>query len=261
MTEATPMAGLWGPEAAFVPQPAALVDLWEARGKFDPQYITDLPAAAQRYLQHAIAPGTVLATSVKLQMHGEIKIKKWHRFTGEQIIHRTHEFVWRAKTRLAGVPIRGFDRLVNGKGTMHWRAFGILPVMTRYGPRITRSAAGRAIAESVWLPSTLCRTNVRWTALTPWRPHAHVAAQREWAELALKIDNDGALQNLTLLRWGNPHGGTFHYVPFGAVIEAEDTFRGYTIPTRLRIGYYAGTPRFEKEGEFLRISIDNATFL
>jgi len=30
-----------------------------------------LPAAAKRYLEHAIAPGTKIASAVRLKMHGE----------------------------------------------------------------------------------------------------------------------------------------------------------------------------------------------
>lgn len=261
MSEATPSDELWDPGTGFVPQPPPLVDLWESRGKFQPEFVADLPPSAQRYLIHAIAPGTVMATSVKLQMHGEIKLDKWHKFRGEQIIHRTHEFVWHAHTDVIGVPVRGFNRLVDGKAAMHWRALGLFPLMHRSGPKFARSNAGRAIAESVWLPSTLCKSDVRWTALTERRPHAHIVVHREWAELSLKIDDEGRLESFSLLRLGDPDGEDFHYHPFGGIVEEEDTFRGYTIPTRMRMGYYLGTPRFETEGEFLRIAIDNATFL
>jgi hypothetical protein len=107
----------------------------------------------------------------------------------------------------------------------------------------------------------LCSRNVSWTALTECRPHARVVAHGEWAELGLKIRDNGALEGLSLLRWGNPGGGSFRYVPFGGVVEEENTFQGYTIPTRIRVGYYAGTDRFETDGEFMRIAVDNATFL
>ncbi|GBE74174.1 MAG: hypothetical protein ACK4YL_09535 [Microcystis sp.] len=51
-----------------------------------------------------------------------------------------------------------------------------------------------------------------------------------------------------------------HYVDFGGIIEEEGTFCGYTIPTRLRIGWYFGTERFESEGEFFRVTIDDAIY-
>jgi hypothetical protein len=61
-------------------------------------------------------------------------------------------------------------------------------------------------------------------------------------------------------RWGNPDGGLFRYENFGGVMEAEAAFQGYTIPTRMRMGWYFGTDRFEREGEFIRIVIDDAHY-
>ena len=78
--------------------------------------------------------------------------------------------------------------------------------------------------------------------------------------LELTIDDRGRLNAVKLPRWGNPKGAEFHYVDFGGVVEEEDTFGGYTIPTRLRIGWYFDTDRFESDGEFFRVSIDDATY-
>jgi hypothetical protein len=61
-------------------------------------------------------------------------------------------------------------------------------------------------------------------------------------------------------RWGNPDGGPFRYVACGAFVEKADTFSGYTIPTRLRVGWHFGTERFETEGESFRVTIKSAEF-
>ncbi len=47
---------------------------------------------------------------------------------------------------------------------------------------------------------------------------------------------------------------------FGGVAEEERRFGGYTIPTRLRVGWYVGTDRFEPAGEFFRVTIDDAAY-
>lgn len=82
----------------------------------------------------------------------------------------------------------------------------------------------------------------------------------ETADITLGIDDVGRVNKLHLSRWGNPEGKEFRYVDFGGVVEEEGTFGGYTIPTRVRVGYYAGTERFETEGEFFRSSIDSARY-
>ena len=40
----------------------------------------------------------------------------------------------------------------------------------------------------------------------------------------------------------------------------EATFHGYTIPTRLRVGWHFVNGQFESDGEFFRVSVDDAVF-
>ena len=80
-------------------------------------------------------------------MHGEIKLKGWLPFTAEQVIRSGGDMLWQATVRQNGIPIRGFDRLVDGQGAMRWRLFGIVPVMTAAGADITRSTVGRVLVS------------------------------------------------------------------------------------------------------------------
>jgi hypothetical protein len=242
----------------------SLDELWKsappAEQALGPGHLSGLPTAVQRYLEHAIAFETRLALSVRLQMHGEIKLKRWFPFTAEQVIRWDRGMIWRATVRMYGIPIRGFDRLIDGEGEMQWKVLGIIPLMTAAGSDITRSAAGRVHAETVWLPSVLCHEDVTWTAPESSRAHACFAVEGERAELELTIDDIGRLQSVKLRRWGNPDSTEYRYADFGGLVETEDTFDGYTIPTRLRVGWYFGTERFESEGEFFRCKIDHAEF-
>jgi len=242
----------------------SLDTLWDsapAAGRaFRADELAGVPDGARRYLAHAIAPGTGLASAVWLRMHGEIKLRRWLPFTAEEVIRREGEMIWRARVRMRGLPISGADRFVGGAGSMSWKLLGVVPVMTASGPDITRSAAGRVQAESVWLPSMLAGEDGSWTATDPSHLRAGVTAQGHRAELTLTVDEAGRLLTLKLPRWGNPGGAAFHDVDFGAIAEAEGMFCGYTIPTRLRAGWYFGSERFESEGEFFRVTIDDATF-
>ena len=231
----------------------------KASRTFDPADIAHLPQPAQRYLAHAIAPDTPLATAVRLRMHGAIKLKRWRRFTAEQVIVRDRGMIWRAKVKMAGATIRGFDRFVDGAGEMQWRLCGLLPVLAASGPDVTRSAAGRFAAESVWLPSLLCKEDVAWSAAGTGIAHARFSVDEHDEEVTLSLSG-GSLQSVALPRWGNPDGQDFHEVEFGAAIDQEGTFEGYTIPVRLRVGWYFGTARFEREGKFFQATIDDAVF-
>ena len=68
----------------------SLDDLWvsapPASRVWRPSEVSNLPEPARRYLTHAIAPGTPLASAVRLRMHGQIKLKSWLPFTAEQVI-------------------------------------------------------------------------------------------------------------------------------------------------------------------------------
>jgi hypothetical protein len=61
-------------------------------------------------------------------------------------------------------------------------------------------------------------------------------------------------------RWGNAGNRSFEYMTCGGTVEKERSFGGYTIPTRMRVGWHFGAERFESDGEFFRVTIDDAVF-
>ena len=227
---------------------------------FNLDVFAHLPDAARRYLEHAIAPETKLASAVRLKMHGEIKLKAWSPFTAEQVVCWDRGFIWSATAWMNHLPIVGSDRIINGIGAMQWKLLALFPVMTGTGADITRSAAGRFHTELMLLPSALCRGDVVWSSRSASHLQASFMAQGEQAEFDLTIDQKGRLKTAKLPRWGNPEGAEHHYVDFGAIVEEEGTFCGYRIPTRLRVGWYFGSDRFEPEGEFFRATIDEAIY-
>jgi hypothetical protein len=232
---------------------------------FSPDRLSHLPEAARRYLEHAIAPETKIASAVRLKMHGEIKLKKWIPFTAEQVICWQHGLIWSATAWMNNfLPIVGSDRIIDGIGAMQWKILGLFPVMTAGGADITRSSIGRLQAESVWLPSVFCGDEVSFTSTESSELdsslHSSFVVQGERAELDFTIDRTGRLKTAKLPRWSNPDDTEFRYVDFGGILESDSTFCGYTIPTRLRIGWYFGSDRFESEGEFFRATIDDAIY-
>jgi hypothetical protein len=241
-----------------------LDELWNLAGPngqiFDPTRLRNLPTSAQRYLQHAITDGTPLASAVRLRMHGQIKLKGWSPFSAEEVISWGSGMLWQATVRMHGVAIRGGDSFLNGRGAMRWKLFGIIPVVNASGSDITRSAAGRTNIECIWLPSILARDNVSWPQSDAGYPHARFSAHGETAELDLIVDETGRLKSVNMPRWGNPEGREFRYVNCGGFADQERTFNGYTIPTHMRVGWHFGTERFDPDGEFFRVTIDDAVY-
>jgi hypothetical protein len=239
-------------------------DLWKsARGgerAFDPATISGIPIEARRYLEHAIAPGTTLANAVRLKMHGEIKLKEWLPFRADEVICWDRGMIWRATVKMHGIPIYGSDRYLDGQGAMQWRLLGIVPVAKASGPDITRSAAGRMNIESTWLPSAFCGDSVSWTTSKESHLHARFKAHGELAEIDYVTGGTGALRSVNMPRWGSPEGAEFRLANFGGFVEESAAFGGYTVPVRMRIGWHFGTDRFEPEGEFFRVTIDDAVY-
>lgn len=238
--------------------------LWErgpdADGRFDSVSLTGLPQAAARYLRAAMAPDAPLAEVVRLHMHGEIRLKGWCPFRAEQVIRRDGAMVWRASVRMGGVPVVGYDSLVDGHGELNWRVLNVFPVMRKSGPDITRSAIGRVLGERVWLPSALVPPDANWSDAGGGTVTATIGAWGETLPLTLRVDADGAPVTLSFPRWGNPDGGGFRWASFGGRIEAMGQFGPFRIPSRLLVGWFSDQPRFEEDGAFFRCEIDRAEY-
>lgn len=244
-----------------MPRDRTMDELWETAprttARFDPAHTTHLPEPARRYLAHTLAPGAPLAHAARIEMHGTIRLAgAWHPFEATQVLRWDRGFVWRARTRMKGLPVSGSDRLVDGEGAMRWKMLGVIPVATASGPEVSRSAAGRFHAEVVWMPGVLLDPEVQWSAPDPAHATYSVRAHGEGSEVELALAESGALRSLVFPRWGDLGTGTFRSERFGGEVLAERTWGGVTIPSELRLGWYYGTDRFEPEGEFFRCTID-----
>jgi hypothetical protein len=117
-----------------------------------------------------------------------------------------------------------------------------------------RSAAGRAALESVVCApaSVLPQAGVAWHAEGENSIVARFDLPPEHPEVHAQIDERGALVSVRALRWGNPGRQPFEYVPFGCEVLAERSFGALTIPSRLSVGWWFGTPRY---APFFKVAI------
>jgi hypothetical protein len=222
--------------------------------------ITGLAEPSRLYLEHAIVEGAPIASAVRLWMHGEIKLGTWRRFEAEQVIDLRRGMIWSASVRMGPLRVSGFDRILDGEGAMSWKALGLIPVMTESGADITRSAIGRLAAELIWLPSAFLVTDVTWSYPEHGQLRAVIQLQGEEVEPKLIIDRNGRLLAVRLWRWGNPEGGDFRFVEFGAMVAEEKTFAGYTVPGQVRVGWNPRGDQFDSDGEFFRGFLDGAAY-
>jgi hypothetical protein len=233
-------------------------------GRFSEQMVAHLPETARRYFLHAIQPGTLLASSVKLSMKGSIRPStdgKWTPIQAEQILTVPDGFVWKAS--LAGpMQIVGYDKYANAAGAMTWRLWGLIPVIIARGNDISKSARGRLAIESILLPSAvLPQRGVRWGAIDKETASAILTIDNEQFVLTLTLAPNGAVQKAVMDRWGNQGttGGEYAQIPFGVHCLEEKNFSGYTIPVRFNAGWWIDADRYA-DFEFFQAEITEARY-
>lgn len=160
-----------------------------------------LPDPVRRYLRASIPPGTPLAQSARFRMRGSIRLGKlWIPFRARQILAPLHGFMWAAK---AGGVIVGSDRYMDGKGAMDWKLFGLVRVVYAEGPDVSRSSAGRAGGEAVWVPTALLpRFGVTWSATDARHITASYRVDETELELHYTLADEARVRSIALDRWG-----------------------------------------------------------
>jgi hypothetical protein len=229
---------------------------------FTTEMVAELPQPVQRYFLHAIQPGTPLANSVKLKMNGSFRLspdKPWLPMQAEQIISAFKGFVWKAKIGSGLIKFIGSDYYFNNFGKTRFSIWGIIPVVNAHNQDITRSAIGRFVGESFWLPSALLPQNgVIWQAIDDNTIEANMKIDRESVTLTFIIDSNGKLLKMCLPRWGDKtEDSSYAYIPFGGEVLEERTFEGFTIPSQINAGWWFGT---DKYFNFYRTNIEQAEF-
>lgn len=229
---------------------------------FTQEMVADLDKPVQKYLLHAIAPGTPLATYVELKMSGSFRLKPdtdWLMMQASQIISTSPGFVWKATVGNSLKQFSGADYYSKGKGKMRFSIWGLLPVVNAQNNNINRSGIGRLGGEYIWLPSALLPQNqVAWQAINNHTIQADFTVDNEPISLTLTIDSEGKLLKFSLPRWGDrTEQGDWQYIPFGGEVQAEKTFGGYTIPATINAGWWFGTENYV---EFFRATIEQAQF-
>jgi hypothetical protein len=231
---------------------------------FDPDMAEELPAPARRYLLRAIAPGTPLARAVHLRMHGRIQLKRNTepgRFRADQVIAEGAGYIWRARAFAGLMRISGYDRFASDEAEMRWWLYDTVPIVSENGANASRSAAGRLAGEYIFLPGALLPAHgAQWEAVDDMSAIVRLNIGLESVEMTLHVKENGALQRVSINRWNSSAiNGPVGFLRFDVdEFGEEQTFSGYTIPTRFRAGWRLGS---REEFAFYHAIIDSARYL
>lgn len=223
--------------------------------RFTASEVEGLPEPVRRYFLAAIEPGVALAHAATLRMRGTIKVGRWLSFRAGETLAPRHGFAWSG--RVARI-IGGSDHYVDGDGAMDWKLLGMRTVAHGQGGDFARSAAQRAGAEGVWVPTALLpRFGVEWSADDDTHLRARFHTGDVPVDLRCVVNERGELQTVDLQRWGDPdRTGEWGSYPFGFEATQWSRFDGVTIPSSGHVGWYHGTDRWA-EGEFFRFHLTN----
>jgi hypothetical protein len=214
---------------------------------------------AQRYFNHAIAPGTPLRTTVALSMRGTFLLgekgsEQAYGMSARQILAPPNAFVWVPQMRSGVIRISGSDALLAGRAWTRFWLHALLPVADETSSAdLVRSATFRSVMEGIWVPpSLLPERGVKWEQIGPDKARLTFGSVSPAIVLELTLDSKGAVREVTGQRWSNANPEkVFRLQPFGGTIEEERSFGGFTIPSRVRVGNHYGTddylPFFQAE--------------
>jgi hypothetical protein len=207
--------------------------------------LASLDEPVRRYLAHALREGAVLGNGARLAMRGRIKAGLWLPFTASQECDG-RSFSWRARVGAGPLTLLTVvDRFADGAGSTEGRLLGRARAFRAAGPDTTRSAAGRAALEAVFVPAVLLpERGVVWRAETDEWIVATWDVPPERPEVRLRIDADGGVIATSAMRWGDTDHGTHGYVPCGCEVHAESRFGDVVVPSRVTVGWWYGTPRY-----------------
>lgn len=232
----------------------------ESEEVFSSKMAEGLPIPAKQWLLHALKPGTQSARRVELKMTGAVKLGdkgRWVPFEAVQIIAGGRGFVWKAKVRISCfVSLEGADYYYRKEGRVCFSLFGLIPAVRVSGTAVSKSAAGRVLLESCFLPTAfLPHRGAKWEGIDPFHAKAILSVDDLSEGITMTYHQDGSLKELVMPRYRGSENETT--APFGAAVEEEKNFDGFTIPSKLRAGWWYGT---EKYNEFFRAEIKTAKF-
>lgn len=230
--------------------------------RFDPGTLGGLPSPAQRLLAAALPDRTPLASTVVLEMVGDIRLAgRWMPFTARQILRARLGFVWAPIVGGRLIRFTGADVLGRDGARMEFRLHGRIPVVQGSGVDIERGARGRLAAETVaWLPHALTpQAGARWEAIDDARAAVILDVAGTDVRVQIEVGDQGQIMAVGLQRWKDS-AKPAAYAPFGGSVELI-----YADPTGVRIagagtvGWDWQTPQ-QTAGQFFRYRIVNATF-
>jgi hypothetical protein len=231
---------LWSRTVAPAIPPLAAVTTPEA---FASEGLVGLPEPVARYFAFALTRGQPLLQAARIEHAGEFRggfEAPWSPFTSVQ--HFTTDppaFAWDARIRMApGMRVHVLDTYRQGRGSMHARLAGLVPVVDEEGtPEMASSALMRYLAEAVWFPTALLpRPGLTWEAVDATSARATLTDSGVSAAVTFHFDTEGRITGVSAERFRDVDGvGVL--TPWGGQFRDYREMDGMMIPTEGEVAW------------------------
>jgi hypothetical protein len=220
--------------------------------------IAALPRPVQRSLRRSGVVGREIPTTVTLSQRGEILLRdRWFPCAAEEDYHvDPPAFRWTGVVKGAGVPIaRAEDSLDDGRGKIHVRLFGLVPVVDAAGPEMDQGALMRWLNETMWFPHVWATDLVSWTPIDDTSAAASVTARGVTVQAEFRFDDDGRLVDFRADRYRFIESA-FELRPWATPLTAHARFSGVEVPS----SGYALWELDDGDLEYIRIDITDIRY-
>lgn len=224
-----------------------LNDFWSAdeqeRKTIDQPGFSNLPNQVQQWLHYAGISEQGGSDQVHIRQLGKMRTSPdggWMDFTAEQWFDVTNPaFLWYAEVGgKSFMQLRGKDRLLDGRGHMLIKLFGLLPIVDAQGTEIDQGTLVRYLSEMIWFPAAALEDYLQWEALDEQRVRATLRVGEQSVNGIFFFNSSGQVIAFEADRYYQRDGKssleTWH-------IDIDEnswqTFRGIKIPTKAGVSW------------------------
>ena len=172
-----------------------------------PEMIQHLPLPVQRWLNHSGIVDKPFIQKVFLTQEARMKMKpdqtEWAKASAWQYVDvEALSFYWKVEMKMMGMPVKGRDRLLDGKGEMLIKLGGLIPVVdVADNPKINSGALLRFLGEIVWYPSAALHPAIQWEAIDSLRAKATIRTAGMEEQGIFSFSPEGDLMRFSAMRF------------------------------------------------------------
>ena len=168
--------------------------------------ISRLPKPVQRCLIQSGVIGTPRIKSVRLEQTGRFKTapnRPWAPFTAVQTFDlESPGFEWQVRMKMAPfIIVKGRDQLLDGRGSMLIKLFGLFPIVNERGPEMDQGAMTRYLSEAVWFPQVFIKEFITWESLDSLSARATLTIGEKSATGIFSFDALGRITEFSCQRY------------------------------------------------------------